>query len=128
MLAIAAELGYSESAFVTPRADGDYDVRYFSPQAEVAVLRPRDDRHRRRARRARRRRAARVFHTQAGAVPVETSGSNGAVTATLTSVVPHVEDVPDELLDAALAALALDAATSSTPRSRRASASPAPAT
>ena len=35
MLAIAAELGYSETAFVTAREDGGYDVRYFSPQAEV---------------------------------------------------------------------------------------------
>src|SRR4051795_4321504 len=35
MLAIAAEVGYSETAFLTPRADGEYDVRYFSPEAEV---------------------------------------------------------------------------------------------
>jgi PhzF family phenazine biosynthesis protein len=37
MLAIAAELGYSESAFVTGRpATGAYAIRYFSPKAEVS--------------------------------------------------------------------------------------------
>lgn len=36
MQRIAAEVGFSETAFVAPRADGDgYDVRYFSPAAEV---------------------------------------------------------------------------------------------
>src|SRR5215213_4371151 len=35
MLAIAADVGYSETAFVVPREDGGLDVRYFSPQAEV---------------------------------------------------------------------------------------------
>jgi PhzF family phenazine biosynthesis protein len=37
MLGIAAELGYSESAFLTPGADErNYRLRYFSPRAEVA--------------------------------------------------------------------------------------------
>src|SRR5215213_7128088 len=42
MLAIAAELGYSESAFLTPPPEGlggqesrAYTIRYFSPKAEV---------------------------------------------------------------------------------------------
>ncbi len=35
MLGIAKELGFSESSFVTARADGDFDVRYFSPDMEV---------------------------------------------------------------------------------------------
>ena len=35
MLAIAAELGYSETAFLLPRGGGEFDVRYFSPVAEV---------------------------------------------------------------------------------------------
>ncbi|MBK6033635.1 PhzF family phenazine biosynthesis protein, partial [Streptomyces sp. MBT59] len=36
MLAIAAELGYSESAFLTERTgEGAYTIRYFSPKAEV---------------------------------------------------------------------------------------------
>jgi PhzF family phenazine biosynthesis protein len=104
MQAIAAELGYSETAFATKREDGGYDVRYFSPQAEVpfcghatiatgVALAERDGP------------GLLSFHTQAGEVPVATKGTNGAVTATLTSVAPHVEDVPPELLDNALAAL-----------------------
>ena len=36
MLRIAAELGYSESAFLVPRGEREHDVRYFSPKAEVA--------------------------------------------------------------------------------------------
>lgn len=36
MLAVAAELGYSESAFLTaPDGRGGYTTRYFSPKAEV---------------------------------------------------------------------------------------------
>src|SRR4051812_35815961 len=36
MQAIAADVGYSETAFVVPAAaEGELDVRYFSPLAEV---------------------------------------------------------------------------------------------
>ena len=35
MQAVAAEVGYSETAFVLPQPDGELDVRYFSPLAEV---------------------------------------------------------------------------------------------
>jgi PhzF family phenazine biosynthesis protein len=104
MQRIAAELGYSESAFVTTRADGGYDVRYFSPAMEVpfcghatiataVALAERDGT------------GPLTFHTQAGTVPVATDGADGAITATLTSVAPHVEDAPDALLHAALEAL-----------------------
>jgi PhzF family phenazine biosynthesis protein len=105
MLAIAAGLGYSETAFAVARGrEGEYDVRYFSPEAEVpfcghatiaagVALAERDGP------------GALVFHTQAGDVPVDTSGHNGAITATLTSVVPHVDPLDPELLTAALDAL-----------------------
>jgi PhzF family phenazine biosynthesis protein len=104
MQRIAADLGYSESAFVVARPDGGYDVRYFSPEAEVpfcghatiataVALAERDGA------------GPRVFHTQAGLVPIETQGEPGAVTATLTSVAPHTEAAPPELLGAALTAL-----------------------
>ncbi len=105
MQEIAKAVNYSESAFVTQRDQaGEYDVRYFSPEAEVpfcghatiatgVALAERDGA------------GPRLFHTKAGEVPVDTSGADGNVTATLTSVVPHVEDVPQELLDAALSAL-----------------------
>ena len=127
MLAIAAELGYSETAFATAARRRRLRRPLLQPQAEVpfcghatiatgVALAERDGA------------GPLVFHTQAGEVPVDTSGDNGTVTATLTSVVPHVEDVPDELLDAALDRAAL-VARRARPRScRRGSASPAPAT
>jgi PhzF family phenazine biosynthesis protein len=104
MQEIAAELGYSETAFVIARPDGAYDVRYFSPEAEVpfcghatiatgVALAERDGP------------GLRSFHTQAGEVPVATQQANGGVTATLTSVVPYVEDVPGDVLASALEAL-----------------------
>src|ERR1700736_4199434 len=35
MQKIAAENRHSETAFVTPRADGDFDLRWFTPEVEV---------------------------------------------------------------------------------------------
>ncbi|MBC6457239.1 PhzF family phenazine biosynthesis isomerase [Actinomadura sp. HBU206391] len=111
MLAIAAELGYSESAFLTaPPADlGEpgraFTARYFSPKAEVtfcghatvatAVAL-----------------AERIgpgelhFATLAGIVPVDVvADGDGALRATLTSVEPYVEEVGAADLAEALAAL-----------------------
>ena len=104
MLSIAATLGYSETAFLQRRGGNAYDVRYFSPQAEVpfcghatiasAVAL-----------------AERIgagdllFHTRAGLVPVATRLEQGRIEATLTSVVPSVESVPATLLADVLAAL-----------------------
>jgi PhzF family phenazine biosynthesis protein len=109
MLKIAADLGYSETAFVVARdnTDNEYDVRYFAPEAEVpfcghatiatgVALAERDGT------------GTLVFHTQAGTIPVETQGTNGSVTATLTSVAPHTEDVPEDVLDNVLDALGWD--------------------
>jgi PhzF family phenazine biosynthesis protein len=104
MQAMAKEVGYSESAFVVARGDGTHDVRYYSPEMEVpfcghatiataVALAERDGA------------GDLTFHTQAGTVPVATNQANGAITATLTSVAPHVEDAPEALLDAALKAL-----------------------
>jgi PhzF family phenazine biosynthesis protein len=88
MLAVAAEVGYSETAFVT-RSNGDreYDVRYFSPVGEVAfcghatiataVALPQTGTLR--------------FHTVAGLVSVETDSQR----ATLTSVEPAICDMTD---------------------------------
>jgi PhzF family phenazine biosynthesis protein len=107
-LAIAASLGYSETAFLVHRrsgADREYDVRYFSPRAEVpfcghatiaaaVALAERDGPGRL------------VFHIAAGIVPITTRrDSAGAVTASLTSVIPSVGDVSAADVDAALAAL-----------------------
>ncbi len=35
MQSVAAEMNLSETAFISPRADGDYDLRWFSPTVEV---------------------------------------------------------------------------------------------
>jgi PhzF family phenazine biosynthesis protein len=98
MQAIAARVGYSETAFV----DGDA-VRYFSPAIEVpfcghatiatAVALARRDGP-----------GERVFRTAAGDVAILTrAAADGTLTATLTSVAPRVEDAGD--VAAALAAL-----------------------
>jgi PhzF family phenazine biosynthesis protein len=106
-LALAKAVGYSETAFLAARvgAVGEYDVRYWSPEAEVpfcghatiasAVAL------------AERGRSGRiVFHTAAGPVPVTTRrGDAGAIVASLTSVVPHVDEVASADVERALAAL-----------------------
>ncbi len=37
MQAVAAELGFSETAFARPRADGAFDLRWFTPTVEVEL-------------------------------------------------------------------------------------------
>ena len=111
MLAIAAELGYSESAFLTPPPEGldgpegrTFTIRYFSPKAEVpfcghatvataVALAERIGP------------GELVFATRAGTVPVSVAEEDGTVRATLTSVEPHVEEVAEADLAEALAAL-----------------------
>ncbi|MFF4945148.1 PhzF family phenazine biosynthesis isomerase [Streptomyces rubiginosohelvolus] len=105
MLAIAAELGYSESAFLTERTGEDaYTIRYFSPKAEVPfcghatvatalALAERDGP------------GALEFTTPAGLVPVSVVREGGTLRATLTSVAPHVEEAAEADLAEALAAL-----------------------
>ncbi|THA32261.1 PhzF family phenazine biosynthesis isomerase [Streptomyces sp. A1547] len=112
MLGIAAELGYSETAFLTAPPEGlggeagrAFTVRYFSPKAEVPFcghatvatavalgerIGP----------------GELVFATPAGTVPVSvTRDAEGGLRAVLTSVEPHVEDVEPADLAEALAAL-----------------------
>ena len=98
MQRIAAEVGYSETAFVTGRTGAHgYRVRYFSPLAEIpfcghatvataVALGPGEH----------------VFTTNAGVVPVRV---DEAGVATLTSVDPHVADLGADDLAALLAAL-----------------------
>lgn len=105
MLATAADVGYSETAFVTADdGDGNLVVRYFSPQAEVpfcghATI------------------AASVAHAQrhglgplrlttaAGLVEVDVRDGEAGPVATLTSVAPSTTAVGDDDLTEALAAL-----------------------
>ncbi|MER5858655.1 PhzF family phenazine biosynthesis protein [Streptomyces sp. NPDC059688] len=111
MLAIAADLGYSESAFLTVPPEGvegrterAYAIRYFSPKAEVSfcghatiataiALAERTGP------------GELVFATPAGTVPVEVAAEGGTLRATLTSVAPHIEEVSDADVTEALAAL-----------------------
>ncbi|WP_198047484.1 PhzF family phenazine biosynthesis protein [Kutzneria sp. 744] len=100
---IAAEVGYSETAFVT-RAEDGYRVRYFSPLAEVAfcghatiataVALAERDGH-----------GPLLFHTQAGEIPVTTTlGDDGLTRASLTSVpTSSREATPEEIADALVA-------------------------
>ena len=107
MLRIAREVGYSETAFLTQRQDtaGEYDVRYFSPEAEVpfcghatvaagVALAERNDP------------GKLIFHVKAGPVSLQTRRlSPGVLTASLKSVQPRVEAAADRTIAAALAAL-----------------------
>ncbi|MDN3292583.1 PhzF family phenazine biosynthesis isomerase [Streptomyces ficellus] len=116
MLAIAAQLGYSESAFLSAPPEGldgvpgrAFTIRYFSPKAEVpfcghatvataVALGERIGA------------GDLVFATRAGTVPVTVTEEDGALRATLTTVEPRVEDVAEADLTEALAALRWPAA------------------
>ena len=111
MLAMAAEVGYSESAFLVPRADEPnvYDVRYFSPLDEVPFCghatiasaialverSPADEL---------------IFHTPVGFVSVSTRTTKSGLVAELTSVSPRVATPDPELVSATLDALHWSAA------------------
>jgi PhzF family phenazine biosynthesis protein len=97
MQGIAAEVGYSESAFVVSRDGGRYRVRYFSPHAEVSFCG-----HATVATAVALGAGEHIFVTNAGEVPVSV-GEDG--TATLTSVDPAVGDLAGADLTALLAAL-----------------------
>lgn len=103
MLDIAAQVGYSETAFLSrlpneAHAGSHYRVRYFSPEAEVPFCGHATiasgvalaEKHGP---------GMFIFHTKGGSVPVRTQVDDaGHITATLTSVAPKVETIaPDEL-------------------------------
>lgn len=105
MLAVADQVGYSETAFVTgSEGDGRYTLRYFSPRAEVAfcghatvatavALAERAGPGRL------------LLDTRAGEVEVRTAVGPDGTTATLTSVPTRTRPATDPEIDAALAAL-----------------------
>lgn len=104
-LAVAASVGYSETAFLEPtRRDGEFRVRYFSPLAEVAFCG-----HATIAAAValaeRRGSGPLLFQTLAGTVEVNTDESDAGRTATLTSVPTRTRPASREELAAALAAL-----------------------
>jgi PhzF family phenazine biosynthesis protein len=106
MLGVAREAGYSETAFLRPHLDAarEYDVRYFSSEAEVpfcghatvaagAALTERDVR-------------ANSSSHQRGPASLSTRrDASGVATASLTSVQPYVEKAEDDAVDEAVRAL-----------------------
>ncbi|MGC4955716.1 PhzF family phenazine biosynthesis protein [Actinomadura citrea] len=110
MQEIAAEIGYSETAFLVDEggAPGRFAIRYFSPLAEVAFCG-----HATIATAValaeRRGTGSLRLSTPAGEVGVETREADGRVLATLTSVPPTVRAVEETDLAAALDALRWEA-------------------
>lgn len=105
-LAVAAEVGYSETAFVEPGSEeGAYRLRYWSPLAEVAfcghatiatavVLAERHGP------------GPLLFETLAGPVHLQTTAAaNGGYTATMTSVPTRTRPATDQEVDDTLRAL-----------------------
>ncbi len=104
MQRIAAEVGFSETAFVRRNDAESVTVRYFAPATEVpfcghatiaaaVALAEREGP------------GSIRFDTPAGSVPVETSSASGRMLATLVSVEPDVTEVAEAVASAALAAL-----------------------
>ncbi|MFF8672563.1 PhzF family phenazine biosynthesis protein [Streptomyces sp. NPDC015242] len=110
MLAVAADVGYSETAFVTPACDGSLAVRYFSPLAEVpfcghatvATAVAHAERHGT---------GRLLLRTAAGLVPVTTErAADGTLRATLVSVAPRTAPIGEADLAELLAILGWSAA------------------
>jgi PhzF family phenazine biosynthesis protein len=107
MQAIAADIGYSETAFLVARTDEPnvYDVRYFSPKREVpfcghatiaaAVALAEQSPA-----------AELIFHTPAGFVGITTfHNDSDDLAAELTSVAPRVSEPDPDLVSGVLQAL-----------------------
>jgi PhzF family phenazine biosynthesis protein len=101
MLVVAAEMKHSETAFVRPRPDGAFDLRWFTPEVEVDLcghatlatahvlwetdrLAPY---------------AAAVFHTRGGVLRA-TRRADGAIELDFPTAPPERSDLPAGLLDA----------------------------
>jgi len=105
MLATAADVGFSETAFVVSRQDGSLDVRYFSPLIEVpfcghaTIAMAVAHAHRHGV-------GELLLHTKAGPVSVSTTATtDGSVMATLVSVPPRSVPIAEADLAELLAAL-----------------------
>jgi PhzF family phenazine biosynthesis protein len=108
MQRVAAEVGYSETAFVTPSQGRDRTVRYFSPEAEVAFCghatiaigvalgRAHGD-------------GAYRLNTSVGEVLVDVTMDDGVREAALTSVEPKSSAASAELLRQTLSILGWEA-------------------
>lgn len=106
MQRIAAEVGYSETAFLAPTGRGAATVRFFSPLAEVpfcghatiaaaVALAERDGA------------GELTLDSKAGPINVSTRSGPDGITATLVSVPPEVHELPDAVTGDLLGALRL---------------------
>lgn len=95
MLALAAELGYSETAFLSPIGEREYRIRYFSPQAEVdfcghatvaASVALAEHRYGP---------ADLLLHSKVGKIPVTIDEGLHGLRATLTTVAPDVASLDE---------------------------------
>lgn len=107
MQEIAREVGYSETAFLAGDGGGDWQTRYFSPQAEVAfcghaTIAAAVHLHERFGTREL------AFETAEGVVRVAVDASGAETLATLTSVKPHVGEIGPSLLARLLALLGFE--------------------
>ena len=104
MQRIAAEVGFSETAFVAPNKGSKRTVRYYSPEAEVpfcghatiatgVALGKKTGS------------GSYQFETTIGTIAVEVSEENDEIRASLTSVEPKFEPASHTLLNDALSAL-----------------------
>ena len=104
MQRIAAEVGFSETAFIAPASGARRTVRYFSPEVEVpfcghatiatgAILGRRDG-------------AGRYeLDTLVGIVPIDVREQDGDFVASLTSVEPRQRSIDDALINDVLSTL-----------------------
>ncbi len=93
MREIAAEIGYSETAFLTPVREREYTIRYFSPEAEVdfcghatvaASVALAEQRYGA---------GELLLHTNVGPINVEIAETAQGLRATLTTVTPAVAEL-----------------------------------
>jgi PhzF family phenazine biosynthesis protein len=104
MQRVATEVGFSETAFLLPRNGNRFEVRYFSPLAEVPFCGHATiasgvayaERHGP---------GQLLFDTPSGPVEVHTASDGAQVTATLVSVAPRTVPIDDALLDDLVRAL-----------------------
>jgi PhzF family phenazine biosynthesis protein len=104
MQRIAAEVGYSETAFIAPRRGRDRTIRYYSPEAEVTfcghatiasgVVLGREEGE-----------GEYRLATTVGEVPVRVTSQGSRLVASLTSVATKQRPVDEALLEAALSTL-----------------------
>jgi PhzF family phenazine biosynthesis protein len=101
---IAAEVGFSETAFVAPTSGSERTVRYYSPEAEVSfcghatisigvVLGENNGD------------GTYQLATSVGIIPVSVCQQDGIYEASLTSVEPRYTPAPNTLVSSALSAL-----------------------